>query len=71
MLHPFLVMFFSGSVLETGMLGSRLGGHGELDWRWLCLAPRSSPAPPALHTAQLLIQVELCLKLLHSFTYLL
>lgn len=30
-----------------------------------------NPAPPALHIAQLLTQVELCLKLLHSFTYLL
>lgn len=57
---------------ERGMLGGRLVlPCGALNWSWLRRIPRLNPASPALHIVLLLTQVELCLKLLPSFTYLL
>lgn len=69
--HPFLVMLFSGSVLGTERAWRQAGVHGEQNWCWPCRALHLNPESPALHAAQLLTRAELCLKLLHSFTYLL
>lgn len=67
----FLGLSFWAPFWEESMLGIGLIMHRELNRCWLCRALCLNPASPAFHVAQLLTQVELCLKLQHSFTYLL
>lgn len=70
--RPLLAMLFWGAQFwKQGMLGGRLVVHRELNWCWLRRALRLNPASLALYVAQLLTQVELCLKRLYSSTYLL